>query len=130
MNYLKTTIVANVLVSARGMNWLVSLTNDAPDVYYAEIWTVRYIIDYDLTQWCICGSKNFIIPATLNISNDLIDFSARRFITDIYGTNVNGFFSGCTPLEAILESTLDCLYQRECLQILLDHFPKLNQVCI
>ncbi|CAF4024878.1 unnamed protein product [Adineta steineri] len=35
---------------------------------------------------------------------------------------------GCTPLEALLESTLDCLYQTECLQLLVDYFPIRQQM--
>ena len=43
---------------------------------------------------------------------------------------VNGFFGGCTPLEALLPSTLNCLYEIECLQLLSKYFPALQQVCM
>jgi hypothetical protein len=43
---------------------------------------------------------------------------------------VDGFFGGCTPLDALLSSTLDCLYNINCLKLLVDYFPALNQVCI
>jgi hypothetical protein len=43
---------------------------------------------------------------------------------------VNGFFGGCTSLDALLASTLDCLYDITCLQIFVDYFPGLNQVYI
>lgn len=43
---------------------------------------------------------------------------------------VNGFFTGCTSLESLLPSTLDCLYDIKCLEILLEYFPTLNQVCM
>jgi hypothetical protein len=39
-------------------------------------------------------------------------------------------FAACTPLEALLESTLDCLYDIQCLQLLTDYFPDLEPVCI
>ena len=41
---------------------------------------------------------------------------------------VNGFFTGCTPFESLLQATLDCLYEIDCLQLLNDYFPSLNQV--
>ncbi|CAF1332836.1 unnamed protein product [Adineta ricciae] len=43
---------------------------------------------------------------------------------------VDGFFSGCTPLDGILESTFDCLYNLTCLQVLADYFPGLYRVYI
>ena len=42
---------------------------------------------------------------------------------------VDGFFAGCTTLEALLPSTLNCLYDIQCLLLLPDYFPNLNQVC-
>ena len=43
-------------------------------------------------------------------------------------TLVNGFFTGCTSLEALLVSTLDCLYNSQCIQTLANYFPPLTQV--
>ncbi|UJR12721.1 hypothetical protein I4U23_016895 [Adineta vaga] len=34
---------------------------------------------------------------------------------------------GCTPLESLLASTLDCFYSFECIELLLNYFPNLNQ---
>ena len=42
-------------------------------------------------------------------------------------TIINGFYVGCTPFEALLESTLDCLYEIECLHLLNNYFPSLNE---
>ncbi|CAF0815388.1 unnamed protein product [Adineta steineri] len=41
-------------------------------------------------------------------------------------TIVSGFFAAYTPLEALLQSTLDCLYEIKCLQLLSGYFPALN----
>ena len=43
-------------------------------------------------------------------------------------TLVNGFFTGCSPFEALLKSTLDCLYEIDCLILLNKHFPSLQKV--
>ncbi|UJR18487.1 hypothetical protein I4U23_005393 [Adineta vaga] len=40
---------------------------------------------------------------------------------------VSGFFTGCTPLEAVLRSTLDCLYKIQCLELLKNKFPGINE---
>ena len=40
---------------------------------------------------------------------------------------VKGFFAACTPLEALLKSTLDCLYDIHCLKLLPEYFPSMNQ---
>ena len=43
---------------------------------------------------------------------------------------VDGFFGGCTPLSALLASTLDCLYRQSCLEQFSLYFPALNKVCM
>ncbi|CAF1042277.1 unnamed protein product [Adineta steineri] len=45
----------------------------------------------------------------------------------IASSAVDGFFGGCTPLDALLSSTLDCLYNISCLEIFTNYFPGLNQ---
>lgn len=128
ISYLKTTIQGNILASALGTNWINLIKSNMEGVYYFESGLVVYVPDLSEFRWC--GSKNFITPATVNSSIDLMNSFYRQFIVGVYGTIISGFFSGCTPLESILESTLDCLYQIECLQLLLNNFPKLNQVRI
>ena len=48
----------------------------------------------------------------------------------IPSATVNGFFGACNPLNALLASTLDCLYNSTCLQPFTHYFPRLNQVFI
>ncbi|CAF1303717.1 unnamed protein product [Adineta steineri] len=43
---------------------------------------------------------------------------------------VNGFTGGLLPMESLLISTLDCLYDVECLQLFVKSFPALNKVCM
>ncbi|CAF1637182.1 unnamed protein product, partial [Adineta ricciae] len=43
---------------------------------------------------------------------------------------VDGFFAGCTPLDGLLVSTLDCLYSVSCLKNFSSYFPNLNQTNI
>ena len=60
--------------------------------------------------------------------NTLSSIPAVIYETTGYATLINGFYIGCSSLEALLRSTLDCLYETDCLQLLNDHFPTLNQV--
>ncbi|UJR24406.1 hypothetical protein I4U23_005783 [Adineta vaga] len=41
---------------------------------------------------------------------------------------INGFFASCTTLEALLPSTLDCLYDINCIELLIEYFPSLIQM--
>jgi hypothetical protein len=43
---------------------------------------------------------------------------------------VGGFFGGLMPMDVLLVSTLDCLYDLTCLELLLNYFPAVNQVCM
>ena len=43
---------------------------------------------------------------------------------------MKGFSGGCFPLDALLASTLECLYDSQCLSILPDYFPGFDQVCL
>ena len=52
------------------------------------------------------------------------------YFEPVASATVDGFFGGCTPLDALLASTLDCLYNIDCLNLFVDYFPLLNQVCI
>lgn len=134
LDYLKTTIKGNVLVSALGTNHMFSVLNVSAnfDTVFSQ-GLHFYNSDDFIAYWC--GGKNFIIATSfVSLSPDEVYYSGELYVwinlmpSDT--TIVNGFFTGCTPLEAILESTLDCLYEIECLQLLLYYFPKLNQVRI
>jgi hypothetical protein len=78
----------------------------------------------------LCGDP---IPITLagffSISNyshyqNHVDWS----IPEPNSIVVKGFYGECTPLEALLHSTLDCLYDIQCLELLIDYFPALKKV--
>jgi len=45
-------------------------------------------------------------------------------------STVHGFFGGCTALDAVLNSTFDCLYDIRCLETFTNYFPNLTQVCM
>ncbi|CAF1304006.1 unnamed protein product [Adineta steineri] len=43
-------------------------------------------------------------------------------------STVDGFFGGCTALNATLASTFDCLYNIKCLENFTDYFPNLTKM--
>ncbi len=60
-------------------------------------------------------------------------FDALKYYANFekYGSgNISGFFGGLKPLDALLISTLDCLYDITCLELLVKHFPAVGQVCM
>ncbi|CAF1633602.1 unnamed protein product, partial [Adineta steineri] len=77
-----------------------------------------------------CNRDNPTSAATLNpLLNDYMTTERiQTFESMPNSTIVNGFFAACTPLEALLQSTLDCLYEIECLHLLSDYFPVLNHM--
>lgn len=129
LNYLRTTIQGNYLVTGLGTNWLVEI------VYFNETTdtTVGTSVKYYTPPFgsLSCSSTNVFIAASLPPLSNLSINYVRRANMRAWpnSTIVAGFFTGCTPAEALLRSTLDCLYEMDCLQLLSRYFPKLNQVC-
>ena len=129
LNYLRTTIQGNYLVTGLGTNWLVEIVyfNATTDATVGT--SVKYYIPPINTL--TCSSRNVLIAASLPpFSNIPINYIRRSNMQALpNSTIVQGFFTGCTPMEALLQSTLGCLYERSCVQLLLTYFPNLNRVC-
>jgi hypothetical protein len=102
-------------------------------IFRAETLYIASPTDYASSlEDATCGNANPTSPAGFFSTSAALDIS-DHVIWDIPTANsevVNGFFGGCTPLEALLPSTLDCLYDIECLQLLIKYFPALSQVCM
>ena len=131
LDYLKTAIQGSFLVSALGTNLVFGVMyGDMPQDLSVSPWPIIYYPKPGTYQ--TCGRENIIIPTTLDpVSIESVSILERsEFFPTSNSTIVRGFFAGCTPFEAILESTLDCLYDYQCLQLLLNYFPKLQQVRI
>ncbi|CAF1350011.1 unnamed protein product, partial [Adineta ricciae] len=127
LNYLRTTIQSDYLVTGLGTNWLIQLIKYNQWTSLTAGTAVKLFLNP--VSFLTCSSRNLIIAATLSpLSNISISFSQRTRLQALpNSTIVKGFFTGCTPLEAFLQSTLECLYENECLQIWLKYFPELNQ---
>ncbi|CAF1563845.1 unnamed protein product [Adineta ricciae] len=127
LNYLRNTIQTRYFISALNTN-LVFSTQFRTDHF-------TRLLAYHVTQsgnnkLQSCSKDRLFINATLSPkSHELINATRRSDLEPLpNSTIVNGFYAGCTPLEVLLSSTLHCLYQASCLQLLFDYFPLLQQI--
>jgi len=133
-NYLRIYIRSNYFVSSLNTNFVLSTFFEKGQYVIHQIQT-QYEPHVDLGRSKIrrtlfCGTDDiqmsvgfFPIQTTTNV------YSRATWIKPTPNiSTVNGFYAGCLPLEAILLSTLDCLYQQQCIQLLIDSFPNLTQV--
>ncbi|CAF1649187.1 unnamed protein product, partial [Adineta ricciae] len=126
LNYTRTTIQGNFFVSALGTNWIIG-TEYSFDGYSPFLIAMPVSLQVPNWETMLCSQGIASVEATLPpLSNDSIDYFRRAEMTPLdNSTIVHGFFVGCTPLEALLQSTLHCLYDSECLDLLFDYFPNL-----
>jgi hypothetical protein len=135
LNYIRAYTQANYLVSALNTNIMLSTYADG-DQYTVNKLETKYVTDTVDTgstgAGMVCGTANPTSPAGFfsNQSSIYVFTQAQWSKPTANSQIVKGFFGGCTPLEALLPSTLDCLYDIKCLQLLNYYFPALNQVYI
>ncbi|CAF0999681.1 unnamed protein product [Adineta steineri] len=134
LNYLKITTEANFLVSALNTNLLI-ITSYLDNDYPVSLLPVMYSANYDTNSpfdysYVMCANANpFTITGFFSFSTEHNSYyHSIWFPPELNSTLVNGFFAGCTPLEGLLRSTLDCLYDMKCIKLLYDYFPALNQI--
>ena len=128
LNYLQTVTHANFLVSALNTNILImkefngtefSLTTASTVFSYDDVFSMKAC---DNTR--PFGRAYFQMP--LNETETGYHFDWHE--NDTF-PRVRGFYGACTSVEAILLSSLDCLYDIECLHLLDSFFPALSRVC-
>ncbi|CAF1328222.1 unnamed protein product [Adineta steineri] len=128
LNYVRTTTQADYLISALNTNYLIANTNykiiQSMDPTYKLIsGETKYSDssnDASLNEQSMgCSNKNPTTTVSFSETSDVEKYYDRSTWTrpGPNATVVNGFFTACTPLEAILQSTLDCLYTVECLRL-------------
>lgn len=154
LSYLRITTHANRVVSALNTNFLIRV--DYPDdhdgirVNSLQVSYTSVSPDNSSSDILSCGVDNpTSIAGFLRIkrdashldlsdldSSDFGDFGffdsdlLEQWFESTYEMEaIIGFFAGCSPVEALLQSTMDCLYDIGCLQLLSDHFPNLKSVC-
>ena len=135
LNFVQLIFRSNGLVSGLNTNAIVYIDNNI------EVVSTKYLKKtssaFDDRYGSSCAYENPTAPAGFySVSAlDSAYYHQSWPETPLYfepnaSAMVDGFFGGCTSLDALLASTLDCLDNIECLEILLDYFPILNNVCI
>ncbi|CAF3744343.1 unnamed protein product [Adineta steineri] len=141
----QATLSLHFLQLATRLNSFVSAlnTNAAISVYLYEQnfnWYARFTqyadenTAYLASAITSCDLVNSVVPAGF-YSSSYEDSTTYHFnwpinlpdFEPIPSAMVNGFFGGCNPLDALLASTLDCLFNISCLQLLGNYFPALSQ---
>ncbi|CAF1302420.1 unnamed protein product [Adineta steineri] len=130
LDYFLSTIRGNYLISALNTNLIVVLHPHFSVNPLSTLYSTKYTFINESILTCSRDNPTdaAILSAVLYESDS--SYLNINFKDLSNSTIVNGFFAGCTPLEALLRSTLDCLYEIECLELLLDYFPSLNPVCM
>ncbi|CAF1624471.1 unnamed protein product, partial [Adineta ricciae] len=125
-DYLKNTSDKHYFITALNTNFIILVNNNTNKYLSFEGHEIKK--KYNLRP--SCDNLMLLINATLSPLPFNMTVYRRRI--ELYpmsdSTIVNGFLTGCTPLSALLQSTLDCLYKVQCLQLLLNYFPKLTQL--
>lgn len=134
INYFRTVTQSNNFVSSLNTNLQMYAFPD-DDLLQMVAFFIQYSPKYDSyakKETISCGTIHSISPVALYLSptetNSRFGFLWIKPTQN--STLVNGFFTGCSPFEALLKSTLDCLYEHDCLQLLNDYFSSFNQVYI
>ncbi|UJR38749.1 hypothetical protein I4U23_031414 [Adineta vaga] len=128
LTYLKIINQANYLITSLNTKAIISYDSSKREIIGQ--WLINSAISFE-TGWdtpaCIDIVKVPIKNATFlsPIYFSLLSFEPP-FLAPI--TIVNGFFASCTTLEALLPSTLDCLYDINCIELLIEYFPSLSQL--
>ena len=134
IKFLKLIYRSSYLVSALGTNALIN--RGLNETYFSG---QAYSSAADGGTVKSCGESNLVIPAFfMSAASDHYEanekFSYDSYVDEqLYSNNsatVPGFFGGCFPFDALLASTLQCLYDVQCLHILPDYFPRFKQVAM
>ena len=134
IKFLKLIYRSSYLVSALGTNAIVHRSSNET-YFFAQ----TYPFGVDRHDTISCGESNSVGPAFfMSTANDHYEdkdkFQFELVAYDHFDRNtsatIQGFSGGCFPYDALLASTLQCLYDVQCLNILPDYFPRFKQVCV
>jgi len=127
LQLVRTTTQANVLQTAIPMSTLMFRRSDI-SVDVLQKGDISFI-NKDSTQ-CYCVSvRNCSLPSYFfNIDLELsLHITAQEMLPEsLSPENVSGFFVGCFPVESLLRSTLECLFDSSCLKTIRKFIPSSN----
>ena len=136
--FLKITTRSNSLVSALNTNIFVIRETRNRTVHYLDTVSTSFFnrtATNIATRFSKCQGKSSTTPAGIFSLSQYDSVNNHQYWPEfppsfepMASATINGFFGACNPLDAVLASTLDCVYNITCLQSLTDYFPDLNHV--
>ena len=142
VNFFQVATRSNFLITALNTIAILTIRSDPGDFYpYIRVTEYSGNVSTELDEYHFpnCGIVDSIAPAgfypiSYEQSAEEHNFWPFDPVAPELKPNalamLDGFFSGCTPLHAILASTLDCLYRQGCLEQFGYYFPALKRVCM
>ena len=138
VEFLKITTQSNSLISALNTNVFVLREAINPSVH-SLVTDSTYFFNRTATNTATrlssCQTKSSITPAGIYSLSQYDSVNSHKYWPDLppsfepmASATINGFFGACNPLDAVLASSLGCVYDVTCLQSFADYFPKLNHV--
>ena len=132
IDYFRIVTRANYFISSLNTNVALRTYNDYVSgellLWILEAVYFPYKPQAQYQEFSPCSSDNPITPIGFFTDTESTDgFYYETWELPVpNSTIVNGFFASCTPLEGLLNSTFDCLYETSCLQLLTEYFPSLK----
>ena len=138
LEFLQITTHSNSLISALNTNIFVQRETFNRSVHYLTTEFTSFFNRTDsnkVTRLSSCQAKSSITPAGIYLLSQYDSVDNHEFwpgfppsFEPMASRTINGFFGACNPLDAVLASTLECVYNVTCLRSLADYFPDLNHV--
>lgn len=83
-----------------------------------------YFIRYTDSKLCLCvDSSNCTYPSGIYsalLGSHSFMYQGIMLPPDPSSIQIPGLYVGCTPLDAVMQSPLECFYQEECLSLIFD----------
>ena len=122
LDLIREMIMSNNLISGLQTNHVPTYTVDSNDEYNVADMMVTYPLDSDTSCSCAtdidCHGPSYILNIFGEPTRDdyYADYEAIQM-------TIPGILSGCTSVNSLLLSTLECFYDQTCIDELLSYFP-------
>ena len=133
LDLIEVSTRSNKIPTVLNTNYIMGIgsTNGFQTYTWLGYYTLWYsTLDPNETS-CRCQQMTCSFPAVFESRenrDNMTVYAEFRIDLENVTENFPGFAVSCTPLEAILQAKLICLYYLECLRVLLPYFPNLRQV--
>jgi hypothetical protein len=120
LDFVRRMTQGNAIITGPLTNWIFVTLHT--DYNYATLYTKPRMFD---NQSCSCGMKATCVEPAIVFDKDYDDDDpAAR------GEPVPGMLIGCYPIESLLQSTLVCLYNETCVNLLMSVSSNYSVPCL